>query len=68
MIEWEVWQNDERILSRIYYDKNLTLEGALKQIELYIVNERLNEAGECHMRVRYANQFTVGNHGVKYDV
>ncbi len=53
MIEAEVHQNDQLLLQRTFYEPTLSLEAVLKQLEMYIVNEMLNTAGECVMRVRF---------------
>ena len=53
MIEAEVERNGIRIITSTFYDTSLTLEGTLKSIEMYIVNEQLNKEGECFIRVRF---------------
>jgi hypothetical protein len=42
-------------MQRTYYEPSLSLEMVLKQLEMYIVNEQLNTAGECLLRVRFSN-------------
>jgi hypothetical protein len=55
MIEAEVHRNDKLLMQRVYYEPSLSLEMVLKNLELYIVNEQLNTAGECMLRVRFSN-------------
>jgi hypothetical protein len=55
VIEAEVHRNDQLLMQRVFYDSNTSLEMVLKGLELYIVNEGLNTAGECSIRVRFAN-------------
>jgi hypothetical protein len=56
MIQAEVHRNGEVIVSRTYYHPTLTLEQAIKLLETYVVQEMLNEEGECTLRVRFSNQ------------
>ncbi len=42
-------------MSKNFYQDEISLEGAIKLLEMYIVDEQLNNAGECFVRVRYAN-------------
>ena len=53
MIEATVTRNGKVILHRLYPDPTLTLEDALRLQELYVINEQLNHAGECALRVFY---------------
>ena len=55
MIECEIEQNGNMLMHRTFYDRNLTLETVIKQMEMYVVNEQLNTDGECYVRVRFAN-------------
>lgn len=55
MIEAEVHRNDQLLMERTYYEPNTTLEAVLKNLEMYVKNEQLNQAGECMLRVRFAN-------------
>lgn len=55
MIECEVHRNDQLLMQRTYYEPSMSLEMALMQMEMYIVNEQLNTAGECMLRVRFSN-------------
>lgn len=54
MIEAEVHRNGQLLLQRTYHEPALSLETVLKQLELYVVNEQLNNTGECLLRVRFA--------------
>lgn len=53
MIEAEVHRNGQLLFQRVYHEPSLSLETVLKQLEMYIVNEQLNTAGECLLRVRF---------------
>lgn len=55
MIDLKVTKNDVEIMVRTYYDPSLTLQQALSNMEMYIVNERLNEGGECKMSAKFTN-------------
>lgn len=55
MIEAEVHRNDQLLMQRVYHEPTLSLEGVLRQLELYVVNEQLNTVGECLLRVRFSN-------------
>ncbi len=55
MIEAEVHRNEEVLMRRTYHEPSLSLESVLKQLEMYVVAEQLNNAGECLLRVRFAN-------------
>lgn len=55
MIEAQISRNDEVIIERMYYEPNLTLELVLKQLEAYIVAEKLNDGAECVVRARFPN-------------
>ena len=55
MIEAEVHRNEEVLMRRTYHEPSLSLETVLKQLEMYVVAEQLNNAGECLLRVRFAN-------------
>jgi hypothetical protein len=55
MIEAEIHRNDQLLMSRTYYDPSLSLEKVLKSLEMYIISEQLNTAGECLLRVRFSN-------------
>lgn len=55
MIEAEVKRNDEILMQRTYYEPSLSLEMVLKQLEMYVVAEQLNESGECLLRVRFTH-------------
>lgn len=52
-IEAEVHRNDQLLMKRDYNDHGQSLEGILKMLEMYVVNEQLNTAGECLLRVRF---------------
>ncbi len=54
MIEAEVHRNEEIIMKRQYHEPSLSLEVVLKQLEMYVVEEQLNNSGECLLRVRYS--------------
>lgn len=54
MIEATVTREGEVIISRTYAAPNLTLEAVIKKLEAYIVDEQLNVAGECTVRVTFA--------------
>lgn len=56
MIEAEVHRNDKMIMQMTYNNPSQSLEGTLKSLEMYIVNEQLNTAGECLIRVRFVNR------------
>ncbi|MEB3198603.1 MAG: hypothetical protein VKP62_15505 [Candidatus Sericytochromatia bacterium] len=60
MIEAEVHRNGQLLLQRTYHEPALSLETVLKQLEMYIVNEQLNTAGECLLRVRFASVSKAG--------
>ena len=53
MIEAEVHRNDEILMRREYHEPSLSLDIVLKQFEMYVVQEQLNNSGECLLRVRY---------------
>jgi hypothetical protein len=55
VIEAEVHRNDQLLMQRTYYEPSMTLDMVLKNLELYIVNEQLNTAGECLLRARFGN-------------
>lgn len=55
MIQAEVHRNGQLLMQRTFHEPSLTLEVVLKQLELYIVQEALNNAGECLLRVRFEN-------------
>lgn len=55
MIEAEIHRNDQLLMARTYYDNNLSLEMVMKGLEMYVVSEQLNFAGECNIRVRFGN-------------
>jgi hypothetical protein len=55
MVEAEVHRNDQLLMQRTFYDPCLSLESVMKSLEMYIVNEELNKAGECLVRVRFSN-------------
>lgn len=54
MIEAEVHRNEEVLMRRTYHENGLSLETVLKQLEMYVVAEQLNNEGECLLRVRFA--------------
>lgn len=56
MIQAEVHRNGEVIVTRTYHQPTLTLEQAIKLLETYVVQEMLNEEGECTLRVRFGHQ------------
>lgn len=53
MIEAEIYCNDELLMKRVYAEPNLSLEVVGRRLVEYIQEERLNEAGECKLRVRF---------------
>ena len=53
MIEAEVCRSGEVIMRRRYHDPSYSLEAVLKQLELYVVAEQLNNTGECLLKFRY---------------
>lgn len=55
MIEAEVFRGEELLMQRTYYEPSLSLEMAIKSLEMYIVNEQLNTGGECMVRARFSN-------------
>lgn len=55
MIEAEIHCNDKLLMQRNYHDHDLSLESVVKQLEMYVLNEQLNTAGECLIRVRFSN-------------
>lgn len=55
MIELEVHRNDQLLMQRTFYEPSMSLEMALKGMEMYIVQEELNKNGECLMRARFSN-------------
>ncbi|MBM3266170.1 MAG: hypothetical protein FJZ01_00860 [Candidatus Sericytochromatia bacterium] len=55
MIEAEVHRNEEVLMRRTFHEPSLSLESVLKQLEMYVVAEQLNNTGECLLRVRFAN-------------
>ena len=56
MIQAEVHRNGELVLSRVYAEEGLTLQMVAERLVLYVEEERLNELGECQLRVRRANR------------
>jgi hypothetical protein len=52
MIQAEVHRNGEMVLSRVYAEEGLTLQMVAERIVMYVEEERLNELGECQLRVR----------------
>ena len=52
MIQAEVHRNGELVLSRVYAEAGLTLQIVAERLVLYVEEERLNELGECQLRVR----------------
>lgn len=54
VIEAEVIRNQEVIISTVFKDSTLSLTDAISKLEMYIVKEKLNEVGECNIRVRFA--------------
>ncbi len=61
MIEAEVHRNDQLLMQRTYSEPSLSLEAVLKQLEMYVVNEQLNTAGECLLRVRFNSLSRTGS-------
>jgi hypothetical protein len=55
MIEAEVHRNEEVLMRRTYNEPSLSLESVLKQLEMYVIAEQLNNSGECLLRVRFSN-------------
>lgn len=55
MIQAEVHREGELLMTRTYQDPTLTLEGVMKQLEKYVVEEQFNLEGECVIRVRFNN-------------
>jgi hypothetical protein len=55
MIEAEIHRNDKLLMQRTFDDPTFSLESVLKKLELYVLNEQLNVAGECLLRVRFAD-------------
>lgn len=55
MIEAEVHRNEEVLMRRTFVEPSLSLESVLKQLEMYVVAEQLNNSGECLLRVRFAS-------------
>lgn len=55
MIRAEIHRNGQLLMNRIYYEPSLSLEMVLKNLEMYVVNEQLNIAGECLLRARFEN-------------
>lgn len=55
MIEAEVHRNEEVLMRRTFVEPSLSLESVLKQLEMYVVAEQLNNTGECLLRVRFAS-------------
>jgi hypothetical protein len=53
VIEVRVTQNGSTILRRVF-GSEVTMELALKQTEMYIVNEQLNVADKCMVGVKYS--------------
>ncbi len=56
MIEAEVHRNEEVLMRRTFHEPSLSLESVLKQLEMYVVAEQLNNTGECLLRVRFASK------------
>lgn len=55
MIEAKATRNDIVILHRTYHEPSLTLDAVMKLIEMYVINEMLNNAGEVILHVKFAN-------------
>lgn len=56
MIEAEVHRNEEVLMRRTFHDPGMSLESALKQLEMYVTAEQLNNTGECLLRVRFSKR------------
>lgn len=56
MIKAEVHRNGEMVLLRFYAEEGLTLQMVAERLVMYVEEERLNELGECQLRVRRANR------------
>ncbi len=55
MIHAEIHRNGELLMKRVYGDHpELTLQVVAERLAQYIEDERLNELGECQLRVRRA--------------
>lgn len=52
MIQAEIHRNGELLMKRVYNDPELTLQVVAERLASYIEEERLNELGECQLRVR----------------
>lgn len=59
MIEAEIHCNDKLLMQRNYSDASISLEAVVKQLEMYVLNEQLNAAGECLIRVRFSSPLGV---------
>ena len=53
MIEAEVHRDEIVLMQRTYQEPSLSLESVLRQLELYVVAEQLNQQSECLLRVRF---------------
>lgn len=55
MIHAEIHRNGELLMKRTFRDDGeLTLQTVAERLAQYIEDERLNELGECQLRVRRA--------------
>ncbi len=54
MIEAEVRRGEKLLMRRTYRESSLSLEKVLKQLEMYVVEEQLNDDDECHLNVFFA--------------
>jgi hypothetical protein len=54
LITAEVHRSEELLMRRTYHGSSLSLEMVLKQLEMYVVEEQLNDDDECHLNVFFA--------------
>lgn len=52
MIVAEIWLNNKLIMSRAFDEQFLSQEQVFNKLEFYVVQEKLNNFGECTVRVR----------------
>jgi hypothetical protein len=52
MINAEIHRNGELLMTRVYDEPGLTLQMVAERLASYVEEERLNEIGECQLRVR----------------
>jgi hypothetical protein len=53
MIEADIYLNDKLTMQR-YYEPSISLEQALKKLELYVINEQFNIDFDCVIKSRYS--------------